>query len=419
LEFHKSLLQQSPYPVSLYIHIPFCVKKCFYCDFFSVHYTRDKARQVISAILEETSFFFRSLPGVWVRTIYIGGGTPSCLDPDLFETLLQGINSLEAVEIKRVGEWTVEANPESVDRKFLLLCKKYYVTRLSLGIQSSDDSLLTLLGRKTTFSDCKKAAALCNRSWDRDVSLDIMTGIPGQTPGMVQEDIEWALEAFHPAHISLYSLTIEKGTELEKQVNNNEIRLPPGEVGEAAWYQGYRVLESHHYTNYEISNFAREGKESLHNLRYWHMDPYIGTGPGAVSTLPGRNSHVIRIYHPDNVHEYCTNRENPWGMTCDIIDPQTFFFETCMMGFRLRTGIPAAKFISRFGKPLPALIPGLWEVWKKKGWAVENPSAWVLTHKGRFLLNTLLEELSDYMESIRTGEIQLSDEWSGHELDDD
>lgn len=334
-----------------------------------------------------------------VHTIYIGGGTPSCLDPDLFEKLLKGV--ISSINPASVKEWTVEANPESLSREFIRLCKKYYVTRLSIGIQSTDEILLRVLGRKTTFSDIRKSAELLEQYWDRDVNIDLIGEIPGQTRESIQKDIAFSLKTFHPQHVSFYSLTIEKGTELEKQIREKNLSLPSRETRESLWFEGYRILESKKIPNYEISNFAEQGKESLHNIRYWLMDPYIGIGPGAVSTLSGNSEPVIRISHPEDIQLYHKGRDHLWGMTCESIDAKTFFFETCMMGFRLKNGIPKQKFISRFGTPLPDLIPGLWKVWEENGWVKPDVSAYILTNKGRFLLNTLLTDLAGYVDDCQ------------------
>lgn len=366
------------------------------------------AWNVIKEICDELRFFFHALPHVIVTTIYIGGGTPSCLDPDLFEHLLKVINSCLRNIVK---EWTVEVNPESLNKNFIMLCKKYYVTRLSIGIQSTDDSLLDVLGRRTSTFDIKKAAELLSCYWDGKVSIDLITEIPGQTSDAVQRDITFSLDAFHPQHVSLYSLTIEKGTELEKQIREKKLVLPSREFRESLWFEGYRILESKGFFNYEISNFAQQGNEALHNIHYWLMNPYIGIGPGAVSTLPGHlnknynrdstnegTTPVIRISHPGDLHLYCTGKKMYWGMMYDVIAARTFLFEICMMGFRLKSGIPKQKFISRFGKALPDFIPDIWVKWEKAGWIQPDQSAYILTKKGRFLLNTLLTELSDYIE---------------------
>ncbi|MBN2531478.1 MAG: coproporphyrinogen III oxidase family protein [Spirochaetales bacterium] len=384
------------------------MKKCFYCDFYSVRYSRDLAQIIIEEILKELHFFFHT--GKHIRTIYIGGGTPSCLDPDIFEKLLKGIVSLNPASAR---EWTVEANPESLGREFILLCRRYYVTRLSIGIQSTEDSLLKVLGRKTTFSDIERSAELLNQYWDGELNVDLITGIPGQSQKIMQRDIDFCLKAFHPGHISLYSLTIEEGTELGKQIREKRFILPSPETGESLWFEGYRILESNKLFNYEISNFSKRGKESLHNIRYWRLNPYIGIGPGAVSTLPGEKEPVIRMTHPEDIELYIKSSDNFWGMTYETIDAKTFLFETCMMGFRLKKGIQKQEFMTRFGLSLPALVPVLWEKWEKNGWANQDQSTYRLSKKGRLMLNTLLAELSEAIKNRR--EKVMIIQWPGYD----
>jgi oxygen-independent coproporphyrinogen-3 oxidase len=379
----------------LYIHIPFCAKKCFYCDFYSIQMEPETAESVIEEIIKEIRFFFNALPEIVVHTIFIGGGTPSCLPPALFECLLKAITTFPLNNLK---EWSVEANPESVDRDFIALCNNYGVTRLSLGIQSTDDSLLKELGRITSFSDIERSAGLLNRYWEKDLNTDLMAGIPGQSQEQVLRDIEYILVNFNCSHISLYALSVENKTILKKLIQEKKIRLPSSETRESLWFSGARILASKGFHQYEISNFAKAGKECIHNLNYWHLNPYIGIGPGAVSTLPGKEQTVIRIDHPKSISQYLKANKNYWGMEYEAVDNQSFLFETCMMGFRLTTGISRQQFISRYGVCLEKIVPGLWEEWEGRGLAASDPDMYMLSKKGRCVLNPLLIELSEHLD---------------------
>ena len=402
MEFHKTLLCHSPFPLSLYIHIPFCVKKCFYCDFYSIPYDKNKAEYIINELILEIRFFFRTFSHIKIRTIYIGGGTPSCLSLQYLEKLLKEITSLQIHHIK---EWTVEANPESVTKEFLLLCKKFYVTRLSIGIQSIENTFLRVLGRHTSFSHIEKVKDLIKQYWNGEVSIDLITGIPGQTYESLEKDILYCVKAFEPEHVSLYSLTIEPGTELDTLIKNKKINLLSQDSRDVLWFKGYGLLESLRFNNYEISNFAKKGKESIHNIQYWNLDPYVGLGPGAISTLPGGNKSVIRISHTKDNKAYLKGKKNTWGMKCEIIDKKTFIFETCMMGLRLKHGIQKIKFDNRFGISLPQLIPKLWKEWKENGWVNPMTTSYALTKTGRFRLNSLLINLSEYLDEINEDQV--------------
>ncbi|MBN2444596.1 MAG: radical SAM family heme chaperone HemW [Spirochaetales bacterium] len=395
MEFDSNILPDKPYKISLYIHIPFCIKKCLYCDFFSVSYDKDIATRIIDSIISEIRFFFSTFPGLSISTIYIGGGTPSCLPIALLEKLLKEISLLP---FYKTSEFTIEANPESMTKEFLLLCKEFYVTRLSIGIQTTDNSLLSLLGRIASFEHIEKSKELLRLYWQGDLSVDLISGIPGQTYSSLRKCIHYCIQSFHPSHISLYSLTIEPGTRMAELVKNKSITLPPPDFSDKLWFKGYSLLESKNFINYEISNFAQPGKESLHNIGYWNLEPYVGIGPGGVSTLPGKNDPAVRISHSFDINRYSEGRLHNWGMIYEPIDTKSFIFETCMMGFRLSQGINKEKFDFRFGISLPELIPLLWEEWIKKKWIQPGTSTYALTKTSRFLLNDLLLQLSDHLD---------------------
>ncbi len=163
------------------------------------------------------------------------------------------------------------------------------------------------------------------------------------------------------------------------------------------WLAGFEQLEGQGYRNYEVSNFARPGQECLHNLRYWKLEPYLGVGPGAVSTLPGVSGEVLRLYHPEDISAYLAG--NPWGLRQERILPKEFLLETLMMGFRLRSGISAEEFSRRFGRPLPEMFPGLWKGWLERGFLREDPMAYAFTDQGRLLLNRRLLEAQEALDA--------------------
>jgi oxygen-independent coproporphyrinogen-3 oxidase len=407
-------------PLSLYVHVPFCTSKCRYCDFYSVPLdwagaTDDSlAALVIEQTVAQLDRFLAQAPAVRFETVYVGGGTPSVLPPALRERLLVRLADL------RPSEWTVEANPESLDRSFLGACAQAGVTRLSVGLQSMDDRLLAALGRPGTAADNLRALELIANDWKGDASLDLIAGIPGQTTEGMLFDAETVAGAVC-GHASLYSLTVEPDTPLAGFVDSGSIVLNPRDHDDALWLNGRAVLENAGLHQYEVSNFARPGKECRHNLRYWRLEPYLGIGPGAVSTLPpdlaaaltGVREHagVVRLSNPRDITTFLSWAAGqpgaPWGIATETVAARAFVLETLMMGLRLVDGIDAGSFRRRFGQGLDRLAPGLWEGWTFRGLAAADVGRLRLTDRGLLLLDTLLGELAGVLSADRLPSIDV------------
>ena len=383
--FDSAILASSN-PISLYVHLPFCRSKCPYCDFFSVPCDRNEdMERVVDGILEELAWFGQRLRPSAVPTVYVGGGTPSLLPGRSLERLLVGIRAFAS----RPAEWTVEANPESLSVAFLETCAQQGVDRLSLGVQSTRDRLLRVLGRPGDEAANRLALERIRSAWRLRLNLDFLVGVPGQNRGDLFRDLREAREA-GAGHVSLYALTPPPGTALAEAVQED--------ARDELWLAGFEQLEGQGYRNYEVANFARPGQECLHNLRYWRLEPYLGVGPGAVSTLPGAGGEVIRLYHPENIPAYLAG--NPWGLRQERIRPKEFLLETLMMGFRLRSGIEAVEFSRRFGRPLPDLLPGVWQGWAERGFLRNDPAAYAFTDQGRLLLNRRLAEAQTALDEV-------------------
>jgi oxygen-independent coproporphyrinogen-3 oxidase len=407
--------------ISLYIHVPFCAAKCLYCDFFSVprkSVTAAQERAVVEATIGQARFFLDTLGAQLeggeassaLETLYVGGGTPSALSPGALSALLA---PLRGVTWK---EWTVEANPESLTEAFLEACQDAGVSRLSVGIQSMQGRSLTLLGRPGSEADNARALDLLSTHWKREISLDFIAGIPGQSASDIRSDLA-AISRVQARHASLYSLTLEPGTGLAAAVEEGSIVLNEPEVDEDLWFAGKDELERRGFENYEISNFCIPGKASLHNLRYWNLEPYLGVGPGAVSTLPtrllgdllprlglkekGQESPVCRLSNPDSIEEFLSGPSKLWGMRAEPVAPREFLLESLMMGLRLADGIPAGRLESRFGRSFDELFPGLWARWLDRGLALPPGDRLRLSEQGRLLLDSVLREISDRLEGLQ------------------
>ncbi len=395
----------SPDPgLSLYVHVPFCTDKCLYCDFFSVP-RRTVSSPVLAGIMQElvlmTRAFLEAADGPAVPTIFIGGGTPSCLPPAEFRALLSALQGLGA------REWTVESNPETLSESFLDACAAAGVTRISVGIQSLRTELLKTLRRRATREQALAAIDLLRRRWRGEVNLDFITGIPGQKADEVTGDLD-VIDTAWPDHVSLYQLTVEPGTPLEAGARDGSIQLNRPEVDEELWLAGREELERRGFRQYEVSNFARPARECRHNLRYWRIDPYAGAGPGAVSTLPaawaarftGRpeleeKGPVIRLSSPKSIDSFLQGKNRSWGTEAEVVSSADFLLETLMMGLRLSDGVRDELLQSRFGCGLGEIFPGLWEQWVSAGNAAPFDGTWRLTSAGLMILDYLLGKMVD------------------------
>ena len=418
-------MASSELSLSLYVHVPFCVDKCLYCNFYSVP-KRQVSDQITEAVINQTiqqAAFFLGLLGYDrpPQTVFMGGGTPSTLPRPVLRRLLGGLGHPDS------EEWTVEANPESIDQEFLDACRKAGVTRISAGVQSTDDRRLRALRRTASRSDILRAVELLRLRWDRDVNLDFIAGIPGQEPREVREDLS-LLDELPASHVSLYSLTYEPDTPLERLVQRGEVRANSAEKDEELWFAGVEELKRRGFKHYEVSNFCSPGKECRHNLRYWRLEPYLGAGPGAVSTLPAgpvakalgrpelaQAGGVLRMSNPKDIHAFLRGRPGLWGAQFEPIKPEDFLLETLMMGLRLEEGITAEAFRRRFGAGFDELFPGVWESWVSRGYAIplgdrpalsDRPALGdrlALSDSGRMMLDGLLSGLPSEMSSEARG----------------
>jgi len=420
------LAVSEPVPLSLYVHVPFCAARCRYCDFFSIPLDRSgEAAGFAAAVIERTiaqlDRFLDHAPAR-IETVYVGGGTPSVLPRALLGRLLGRLADLEPTE------WTVEANPESLDRGFLDVCGQAGVTRLSVGLQSMDDRLLALLGRPGTAADNRRALELIATEWRGDASLDLIAGIPGQSRTGMLADVA-AVARTEVSHASLYSLTIERDTPLDGLIRSGAVLANARDHDDELWLEGRAALDAAGLRQYEVSNFARPGKGCRHNLRYWRLEPYLGIGPASVSTLPGNLAAaltgvdelagVVRLSNPRDLPSFLSrgmgSRGAPWGIETEVVSPAAFVLETLMMGLRLVDGIQAESFHRRFGCDLDHLVPGLWQRWTARGLAAPGAGALRLTDRGLLRLDPLLAELA---EALRAGLPAIDVRWPDRPLDD-
>ena len=380
--------------ISLYVHVPFCRAKCGYCAFCS--YPRPEPelqRAVVRRTLVQAAAWAKRLGGLASPTAYVGGGTPSVLPPDLLEELLRGLAALWG---DGPEEFTVEANPESLTPAFLDLCGAWGVTRLSLGVQTFSGTLRAAVGRRCTDAEVYRALDLLSDSWPGALSLDLISGLPGQRPGEAVSDVDRAA-SWRPAHVSLYALTLEhEGSGLRTAEGADEL-----------WMEGRERLEELGYPGYEVSNFAPAGRECRHNLRYWRLEPYLGVGPSAVSTVPDGRGGVLRVESAHSLEDYLGAADPLGRASVEPVGAADFLFETLIMGLRLREGLDAGTLERRFGAPLAELLPRTLESWRERGLLADRPGRVGLTPRGLLLLDVLLLEAREEIDALPAGAVGL------------
>ncbi len=325
--------------VGVYVHVPFCARLCPYCDFD----TQDHDLQLISPYAEALVREVGLGPKARAHSIFFGGGTPSLLGPAQLGAVLAACRERFALEAG--CEIALECNPNNVREARLAGYRAAGVNRLSLGVQSMDDAELRLLGRQHTAERVRQAVATARAVGFDDLSLDLMYGLPGQSVAAWERTLDAAL-ALAPEHLSCYLLTLDEGTPMGQQVARGELVLPDDDVVAAQYELTRARLAAAGLRQYEISNWARPGHESRHNLGYWRAEPYLGLGPGAVACQGG----VRRKQTPD-VGEYlaaiASGRQR--FVEEEALDAATQRREALMLGLRLRAGVDAGAYRARFG----------------------------------------------------------------------
>lgn len=327
----------------IYIHIPFCQKKCKYCDFISFDKCNEDIKEkYVQAVIKEIENC--KLKGK-VSTIYIGGGTPSTLNPELIQKILNKIN--ENFEVLDNAEITLEVNPGTVDFKKLKMYREMGINRVSIGLQVVQDRLLKLLGRIHKYDDFETVYKSARNAGFDNINVDLMLGIPTQTLDELKNSLENIVD-LKPEHISIYSLILEEGTELEALIENKKMEMISEDLEREMYWTAKKFLEENGYKHYEISNFAKDGFESKHNLSCWNQDEYIGFGVAAYSYVDKK-----RLANIKKLQQYIDNIENDDFQKNVIIeeDEQTFenqAKEYMMIGLRKIQGVSISKFEQKF-----------------------------------------------------------------------
>lgn len=367
--------------LALYVHIPFCLKKCNYCDFISFPNKFDYVEKYTDALVKEIRFYSSVGKKFKLNTVFIGGGTPSSINSIYIEKIMDGIYKyFDTNELKEV---TIETNPKTLDKEKLVRYRESGINRISMGVQTLNDNLLKILGRIHNTEDFYKNYDLVRNLGFNNVNLDLMFGLPFQT----LEDVIYTLKEvikLEPTHLSFYGLIVEKGTKFYDLNNRGKLNLPDEDLERAMYHKGMEYLVSNGYEHYEISNFAKKGYECKHNLFYWELKPYIGLGIGAHSNIFGK-----RYWNFADIKEYISSLDNGSFPVSgeEVIDKDMEMAEYCILGLRLIRGIDKKNFLGRFGIDIKEIYGKIIERHVKGGLLYENENRIYLTKRGLDLSN--------------------------------
>lgn len=388
--------------LQLYLHFPFCKRKCLYCDFVSAAAGEDAMAAYCAALEEEIRVMGEAYAGAEVRTVFLGGGTPSIVPAPLMKSVLRTLR--ESFSLQKDAEFTSEANPGTLTERWLETLMDAGMNRLSLGVQASQDQLLERIGRIHTFAQAEESVRMAQRLGISNINADVMYGLPGQAENDYLETLE-RICALDVMHVSAYSLIVEEGTPLCQQVERGQLTVPDDDTCAAMTSQGIEVLRKHGYHQYEISNYAKEGFACRHNVGYWQGAWYLGLGAAAHGMVPPSEADTqqgavrVRVANPSDMKQYMEQSPHiVWEKTC--IDADEAMFETMMLGLRMNEGVSEKHFetlhgqsmTKRYGPALDGILRdglGCWQQYPN------GDRAFALTPRGMLLQNEALLRLMD------------------------
>lgn len=371
--------------ISLYIHIPFCVQKCLYCDFPSFARKDHLRKAYIEALNKEIISLREKHNNLEINTIFIGGGTPSVLEADELECLLKEVAKLN---MAKDIEYSMECNPGNLIEEKLEVMKKYGVNRISMGLQAKQDNLLKGLGRIHNYKTFKENFLLAKKVGFNNINVDLMFGLPNQRLNEWEETLREII-SLEPAHISAYSLIIEEGTAFYNLYENDKLKLPTEEEERKMYHLAKKILEENGFNQYEISNYAKEGKECRHNLAYWNMDNWIGVGSAAASYINGK-----RIKNKSSVEEYINSINEKGEAVEEIINnsKNDNMEEFMFMGLRKINGIDENEFKKRFSMNINDVYGEILNKYIDEGLLIRESRRIFLSEKGIEISNIIMAD---------------------------
>lgn len=368
--------------ISLYIHIPFCVRKCLYCDFPSFSGMESIFDDYVRMLCREIDETYSDYRGMEVKSIFVGGGTPSVLPPALLGRISDKIFSRFDVDSK--AEITIETNPGTLDAKKLAEMKSMYFNRLSMGLQAWQDRLLKKLGRIHTADEFETNFLQARDAGFKNINVDLMFALPAQSLDDWQETLEKVIK-LRPEHISAYSLIIEEGTPFFDMFDRGELKETDEETDRKMYYLAKEMLSDKSYKQYEISNFAREGFECYHNKVYWRTEEYQGFGLGAHSYSDG-----VRFHNTYDMKEYL--RGEGLRLDKEFLSLQEKQEEFMFMGLRMNEGVSEAEFLRRFGESMDSVYGDEIKELISEELLVKKDGRLSLTDRGVDISNSVFEK---------------------------
>ena len=372
-------------PLGIYVHVPFCRSKCQYCDFYSLAGADDRLMDTyLQAICTHIRESGPLAPAYRVDTVYLGGGTPTFLGADGMAAILTAIR--QSFDVSPTAEITFEANPDSVTPRLLRRLKSEGFNRVSLGIQNDDDAMLQLLGRPHTYEDAVHAVERIRKAGFKNLSVDLIYGLPGQTLESWQQTLQHVL-ALKPEHISCYGLTLEKGTPLYEEQTHYD--FPDGDAQADMYLAAVEILKSRGFRQYEISNFAKKDRASKHNLKYWTGCEYLGFGPAASSDFAGKRFAII----PD-LKGYIDGIRTHGQVLEDVqeVPARERAGEYLITRLRTTLGISREEYEKQYLLPFDPLEEILEEA-RQRYQAIRSDGRWRLSPEGMLLSNQIITDL--------------------------
>ncbi len=382
----KEINQTHPKSTSAYIHIPFCEHICYYCDFNKVFLEGQPVDEYIQSLLTEIRLTLEKHPTKVSETIYIGGGTPTSLTAKQLDVLLTGIHRYLPTHTTK--EFTVEANPGDLTAEKLDVFKAHGVNRLSMGVQTFDDRLLKKIGRKHSVQDVYDTIKLLEKKQFDNVSIDLIYALPGQTLESFRDTLTKAL-AFDLPHYSMYSLILENKTMFMNWVRQGRLELPTQEAETQMFEEAIIAMAQSGHHQYEISNFAKKGKESMHNLVYWDNEHYFGFGAGASGYL---NQKRYKNYGPIQHYMKPLKEQRLPIFETEEISRANQIEEEMFLGLRKIEGVSLRRFEEKFNKKLTTVYQHVIAELQQQQLAVLEEDYFRLTPKGLFIGNDVFEK---------------------------
>ncbi len=391
-------------PIEIYIHIPFCVKKCLYCDFLSGVFDEKMQRRYVAALCTEIKYMAPGFKESEVVTIYVGGGTPSWLSEDLMDDIITTVK--QNFHVNPLAEVSVECNPGTLSSEKLNLYRSIGINRLSIGLQSANDDELKELGRIHDYNRFLHTFDLVRKAGFDNVNVDVMTGLPHQTIEKLEKTLN-AVTMLRPEHISAYSLIIEKGTPFYEKYKFDAVKqqagmptedLPTDEESYKLYKFTMDYLAKKGYQRYEISNYARNGKVCRHNLGYWDRVPYLGLGLGAASLIDNvRTSNIRDIYKYVETSEAIaagkaveSEFNSPYAQTQEILSKKDAMEEFMFLGLRKIDGVARSDFQKMFGIDIEAIYGPILTALRNEGFMDAKEGRLFLTDIGIDVSNQVL-----------------------------